>query len=91
MKVAEVLNEVELIELARSDQTTIGQVFEKLARQEAEEKLREFEKSPRFGPVDGVEDIRFKMGVRRGVLRILAWRQEAVEAVNKSNRQGASQ
>lgn len=91
MKVAEVLNEVELIELARSDSTTIGQVFEKLAKAEAEEMLRGIEKAPKFNPVDGVEDIRFKMGARRGVLKVLAWRQEAVEALNKSNRQGVGQ
>lgn len=89
MKVADVLDEGELIELARAGETTVGRVYEKLAKAEAEEKLREFESAPRFNPVEGVEDIRFKMGTRKGLLRILAWRQDAVKAVKKA--QGASQ
>lgn len=83
MKVSEVLDEAELIELARSAETTIGRVYEKLATIEAEERLNEIERAPRFNPVEGVEDVRFKMGVRRGVLKILAWRQEAVKATKK--------
>lgn len=90
MKVAEVLEEHELIELARAGETTIGRIYEKLATKEAEERLREIESSPRFNTVEGVEDIRFKLGARRGLLKILLWRQEAVKAVSKSQK-GASQ
>lgn len=83
MKVAEVLDEGELIELARAADTTIGRIYEKLALIEAEERLNEFERAPRFNPVEGVEDIRFKMGVRKGVLKVVAWRHEALKAINK--------
>lgn len=88
MKIGETLNELELGEVARMDQTTLGQALLKLASVEAEERLREFEKAPRFNPVEGTEDIRFKMGLRRGTLRLLAWRQEAVDTVKRKNRQG---
>ena len=86
MKVAEVLNELELAEVARMSDTTLGQALLKLASSEADEKLKEFEKAPRFNPVEGTEDIRFKMGVRRGILRLLSWRQESIEAMKKLNR-----
>lgn len=91
MKVAE-LNEMELIELARASETVVGQVFLKLARAEADDHLRAVEKNPRIGPVDAMEDIRYRLGARKGLSRVLVWQSEAVEALKKqSKREESSQ
>ena len=83
MKLSEILNEAELIELARASETALGRAIEKLAQEEAAEVWKQIETNPKTDTESVKEDFRYKLGLRAGLKRMLDWKAESLEILKK--------
>lgn len=80
------LNEHELIELARADETELGRIIAKLSDLELADLMRRIEDNPRINTELVNEDFRCQIGERRGLKRFSKWVKEARDKLSKPNR-----
>jgi len=80
------LNEYEVRILATANETDLGRLLERLAKEEAEEILEQTERNLRVNTERVQDDLRFQFGMRKGIRRFLAWQQEAVKWLKEHER-----
>lgn len=80
MKALDGLEQADIIELARADQTRIGQLVMRLAERKAKRAMLDIRRNPKVGTEDIKADIRYKIGLADGA----EWLTELFRAARKT-------